>query len=66
MDIHVKDDEDHYTYMMEIFDNGRVDLLVRTQKHEQILFRGKLVIEDEKEQQQMYRPSHSLRRMGMD
>ena len=50
MDIYVENDEDRYAYMMEIFDNGQVDLLVRAQKREQILFRGKLVIKDEKEQ----------------
>lgn len=50
MDIYVENDEDCYAYMMEIFDNGQVDLLVRAQKREQILFRGKLVIKDEKEQ----------------
>lgn len=50
MDIYVENDEDRYAYMMEIFDNGQVDLLVRAQKREQILFRGKLVIKDENKQ----------------
>lgn len=50
MEIYVENDEDRYAYMMEIFDNGQVDLLVRAQKREQILFRGKLVIKDENEQ----------------
>lgn len=50
MDIYVENDEDRYAYMMEIFDNGQVNLLVRAQKREQILFRGKLVIKDENKQ----------------
>ena len=50
MDIYVENDEDRYAYLMEIFDNGQVDLLVRAQKREQILFRGKLVIKDENKQ----------------
>lgn len=43
LNIDVRNDEDRYTYQLDVFMNGHVDLVVRSQQRDPISFSGKLV-----------------------
>lgn len=45
IEINVKNDEDSYLYMIDVFDNGNSDIEVQAQQRERISYSGEMVFE---------------------
>ena len=45
IEINVKNDEDSYLYVIDVFDNGNSDIVVQAQQRERISYSGEMVFE---------------------
>lgn len=45
IEINVRNDEDSYLYVIDVFDNGNSDIEVRAQQRERISYSGEMVFE---------------------
>lgn len=46
VEIYAENDEDKYLYILDVFDDGSADLMVRSNERESIRFSGKIVLPD--------------------
>jgi hypothetical protein len=46
IEIDVRNDEDSYSYMIEVFDNGNASIDVTARERDNISFSGNLVVDD--------------------